>query len=66
MRTKTALFLLFLIGSVLISACTQSTGPSGYAAYNQPQQPYVGGGCGVAPSSSYEATIVDGISNPAL
>lgn len=57
MKHKTILFAILLIGIVLLGGCTKSS-TSGYAAYNsQPgQQPYVGGGCGVAPADNEEDT----------
>jgi len=50
MGYKTILFIVLLIGVILLAGCAKSS-PTGYAAYNpqQGQQPYVGGGCGVAP-----------------
>lgn len=60
MGHKTILFAILLIGIVLLVGCTKSS-PTGYAAYNpqQGQQPYVGGGCGVAPldNAGYAASI---------
>lgn len=59
MNKGLAILVVLFIG-VFLASCSQS--PSGnYAAYNQPQQgqqnPYVGGGCGVAPSDDYSAPI---------
>ncbi len=58
-----AVLIAALVFSVFLLGCTSSQ--NGYASYNQqPQgQPqggqYVGGGCGVAPSASYEETPID-------
>ena len=52
MKYKTILFVVLLVGVVLVAGCTKSD-TSGYATYNPQQgqqQPYVGGGCGVAPA----------------
>lgn len=58
MKLKTAI-LAVLVLSVFLVGCA-SSGQSGYATYNQQQQgqqqPYVGGGCGVAPNAAYEDT----------
>ena len=57
MNLKTAL-LVVLVFSVFLVGCAESK-TTGYSAYNQPQgqqQPYVGGGCGVAPSADYKDT----------
>jgi len=54
MRYKTILFVVLLVGIVLMVGCTKSSS-AGYAAYSGQQgqggqqQPFVGGGCGVAP-----------------
>ncbi|MCH8003244.1 MAG: hypothetical protein IH934_01325 [Nanoarchaeota archaeon] len=54
MKYKTILFVVLLVGIVLVAGCTKSSS-TGYAAYSAQQgqggqqQPYVGGGCGVAP-----------------
>ena len=59
MKLKTAILLFIVIG-VFIVGC-QRSGSTGYATYNQQQgqqQPYVGGGCGVAPNAAYEDTPV--------
>ena len=51
MKYKTILFVVLLVGIMLVAGCTKSSS-SGYATYNPQQgqqQPYVGGGCGVAP-----------------
>ncbi|MBS3104993.1 hypothetical protein J4234_01940 [Candidatus Woesearchaeota archaeon] len=65
MKIKTAI-LAVLVLSVFLVGCT-SSGQSGYATYNQPQQQqqgqYVGGGCGVAPSADYEDTPVDDLNS---
>ena len=65
-----AIVLAVLLVSVFLVGCA-SSGQSGYATYNQQQgqqQPYVGGGCGVAPSADYEDTPVEalGSANSAL
>ncbi|MBI2651171.1 hypothetical protein HYX01_01765 [Candidatus Woesearchaeota archaeon] len=55
MKYKTILLLVLLVGIVVLAGCKQSS--TGYATYNPQQgqqQPYVGGGCGVAPASNYE------------
>lgn len=58
---KTAIVLLVLLAGVFLAGC-QKSATSGYATYNQQQQgqqqPYVGGGCGVAPQADYEGTPV--------
>jgi len=58
---KTAIVLLVLLAGVFLSGCSTPK-TSGYATYNQQQQgqqqPYVGGGCGVAPQADYEDTPV--------
>jgi len=65
MSIKTTI-LLVLVFSVFLVGCTGS-GQSSYSTYNQPQGQqqgqYVGGGCGVAPSGSYEGTPIDAL-NP--
>lgn len=64
MKIKTTI-LLVLVFSVFLVGCT-SSGQGSYSAYNQPQQQqgqYVGGGCGVAPSGSYEDTPIEAL-NP--
>lgn len=56
MNIKTTVLLL-LVFSVFLLGCQSKDYTGNYAAYNQPQgqqQPYVGGGCGVAPSADYE------------
>ena len=66
MNAKT-LILAVLVFSVFLVGCT-SSGQSSYSTYNQPQQQgqpqggqYVGGGCGVAPSGSYENTPIEAV-----
>jgi len=60
--------LAAVVFSVFLLGCASSN--DGYATYNQPQgqQPYVGGGCGVAPDASYgdapAETIVNSQSIP--
>lgn len=51
---KSLVILVVLAFAVLfVLGCTKSEYPTGYATYGQQgqQQPYVGGGCGVAPVS---------------
>ena len=51
-KYKIILFVVLLVGILLVAGCTKSSN-SGYASYNPQQgqqQPYVGGGCGVAPA----------------
>ena len=58
------LVLAVLVVGVLLAGCTKSNDYSGYATYNNPQgqqQPYVGGGCGVAPSGDYGDTPVEAL-----
>ena len=60
-----AMVLAVLLVSVFLVGCA-SSGQSGYATYNQQQgqqQPYVGGGCGVAPSGAYEDTPIGALSS---
>jgi len=64
MKYKTILFVALLVGIVLVAGCTKSS-PSGYAAYSTQQgqggqqQPYIGGGCGVAPADDAEESSSD-------
>ena len=53
MKLKTAILLVLVISVFLVGCGKQNT--AGYATYNQQgqQQPYVGGGCGVAPQADY-------------
>lgn len=55
MNTKLALAAILIVGIFLIG-CQQDYATGGYQSYNQPgqQNQYVGGGCGVAPSSDYK------------
>lgn len=49
-----AILMAILLASVFLVGCTEKSNTSGYASYTPPpQQQYVGGGCGVAPSSDY-------------
>lgn len=67
MKIKTAILVLLVL-SVFLVGCAPSP-PGSYATYNQQQgqqQPYVGGGCGVAPSGDYEGTPVNAIPNSGL
>jgi len=53
MEYKPILFAVLLMVIVVLVGCARSS--TGYAAYDQQQanqQPYVGGGCGVAPVDS--------------
>ena len=52
MKLRNVIILLALI-ALLVAGCTRNSAPAGYASYGQQgqQQPYVGGGCGVAPVS---------------
>ena len=68
MNVKTVFLALLIVGVFLIG-CTSG---QNYQSYNQPSQgqqgqqqngQYVGGGCGVAPSGSYENTPMP--ANPA-
>lgn len=50
----TILFFLLVL-TLLVVGCTRNQGSTGYAAYGQPQQqqqPYYGGGCGIAPADN--------------
>lgn len=59
MNLKTTLLGLLFVG-LFLAGCTSSQ--NGYATYNQPQQQqYVGGGCGVSPSLSYEDTPINAL-----
>ena len=56
------LIAVILLVSVFLIGCADKYQTNGYASYNQKQDQqgqYVGGGCGVAPSSSYEDTPVN-------
>ena len=60
MNDKLVILAVLLLGIFLVGCA--SSGQSGYATYNQPQQgQYVGGGCGVAPSADYENTPVEAL-----
>lgn len=69
MRKFLALWVVLVLAALLILGCqSKSDYPTGYAAYgqqNQQQQPYVGGGCGVAPVSDVGETPFQ-ISDPSL
>ena len=55
---KSAVLILLLVLALLVIGCTRNQTPTGYAAYGQPQQqqnPYYGGGCGVAPAENLGA-----------
>ena len=63
MKTKVLILAVLVLG-VFLAGCT--TGKSTYDTYNQQQQggqqqPYVGGGCGVAPSGDYADTPVEAL-----
>ena len=62
MKTK-ILILVVLVVSVFLVGCAKSNDYSGYATGGSPQgqQPYVGGGCGVAPSGDYGDTPVEAL-----
>ena len=54
MRKYFVLFAVLGLAALLVFGCQKSDYATGYAAYGQQnpqQQPYVGGGCGVAPVS---------------
>ncbi|MBI4143554.1 hypothetical protein HY487_01575 [Candidatus Woesearchaeota archaeon] len=56
---KKIFVLAVLVLSVFLAGCASNQ--AGYSTYNQQQQgqqPYVGGGCGVAPSGAYEDTPI--------
>jgi hypothetical protein len=59
--------VLLILGVLVVSIVVVGCGPksqTGYATYNQQQgqqQPYVGGGCGVAPSGAYEDTPIESL-----
>ena len=64
---KTLFALALIIATLAIAACaTKYDYPTGYAGYQgqyqgQPQQPnpYIGGGCGIAPGDNYGEAPVD-------
>ncbi len=60
MKIKIAI-LVVLVFSVFLIGCASTQ--SGYSTYNQQQgqQPYVGGGCGVAPDADYEDTPLEAL-----
>ena len=63
MNSKAIVLAALLVGLFLVG-CTSSQTGAGYSTYNQPQQQggqYVGGGCGVAPSASYEDTPLNAL-----
>jgi hypothetical protein len=52
MKKSLVLLAVLALAALLVLGCTKSDQyPTGYATYGQQgqQQPYVGGGCGVAP-----------------
>ena len=58
MKTKVLVLAVLVVG-ILLVGCSKGTSYDGYATYNNPQgqqQPYVGGGCGVAPQDDYAGT----------
>ena len=65
MNAKAMVLAVLLVGVFLVGCASSDT--SGYATYNQPGQPqggqYVGGGCGVAPSGTYEDTPIGALSS---
>ena len=55
MKYKTILFLVLLVGILVLAGCAkdQYTGNVAYNPQQQgQQQPYIGGGCGVAPADN--------------
>ena len=65
MNTKILVLAVLIVGIFLVG-CSKGTNYDGYATYNNPQgngqqQPYVGGGCGVAPSGDYADTPVEAL-----
>ena len=60
MNVKTAILATLVLSVFLVSCASNQAGS--YATYNQQQQgqqqPYVGGGCGVAPDAAYEDTQI--------
>lgn len=61
MKIKTAILAILVI-SVFLIGCASNQ--AGYSTYNQQQgqqQPYVGGGCGVAPNGDYEDTPLNAL-----
>ena len=63
MNAKILVLVLLVVGVFLVG-CSKGTNYDGYATYNNPQgqqQPYVGGGCGVAPSGDYGDTPVEAL-----
>lgn len=61
MKIKTILLAVLVISVFLVGCQKPST--AGYATYNQQgqQQPYVGGGCGVAPQADYDDSSIDAL-----
>ena len=59
MNAKLVVLLVLVVG-VLLVGCNSASN-DGYATYNQQQgqqqNPYVGGGCGVATSADYQEPI---------
>ena len=59
MNAKLAVLLVLVVG-MLLAGCN-SASDNAYASYNQqqgqPQNQYVGGGCGVAPSAEYKEPV---------
>ena len=54
MKKTLVLVMVLALAALLVFGCARGNDyPTGYAAYGQQgqQQPYVGGGCGVAPAS---------------
>ena len=61
MKLKTSILALLVL-SAFLAGCASNQ--AGYSTYNQQQgqqQPYVGGGCGVAPSGDYEDAPVNAL-----
>ena len=58
MKIKQIAGILALLAVLVIGGCA-SHGSTGYSTYNdQPQQQYVGGGCGVLPLVHYEDSVI--------
>ena len=53
MKRFLVLLVVLTLATLLVFGCTKNQNPTGYSSYGQQgqQQPYIGGGCGVAPVS---------------
>ena len=63
MKTKVLILAVLVLGVFLVG-CSKGTNYDGYSTYQQgqpQQQPYVGGGCGVAPQADYADTPIDAL-----